>query len=128
MRPDEALERLRRLGFGEADAQTLFAHFDDAERRGKFGHGYSRIDWLETLPDLRPGARPERLAAELGVPLLAEVPLDPRLREQGDAGEPLVAADPDAPSARAILELAERISATRRERGVGIVKQLPVVA
>jgi ATP-binding protein involved in chromosome partitioning len=68
------------------------------------------------------------LAAELGVPLLAEVPLDPRLREQGDAGEPLVAADPDAPSARAILELAERIAATRRERGVGIVKQLPVVA
>jgi ATP-binding protein involved in chromosome partitioning len=68
------------------------------------------------------------LAAELGVPLLAEVPLDPLLREQGDAGEPLVAADPDAPSARAILELAERISATRRERGVGIVKQLPVVA
>jgi ATP-binding protein involved in chromosome partitioning len=68
------------------------------------------------------------LAAELGVPLLAEVPLDPRLREQGDAGEPLVAADPDAPSARAILELAERISASRRERGVGIVKQLPVVA
>jgi ATP-binding protein involved in chromosome partitioning len=68
------------------------------------------------------------LARELGVPLLAEVPLDPRLREQGDAGEPLVAADPDAPSARAILDLAERIAATRRERGVGIVKQLPVVA
>jgi ATP-binding protein involved in chromosome partitioning len=68
------------------------------------------------------------LAGELGVPLLAEVPLDPRLREQGDAGEPLVAADPDAPSARAILELAERIASTRRERGVGIVKQLPVVA
>jgi ATP-binding protein involved in chromosome partitioning len=68
------------------------------------------------------------LAAELGVPLLGDIPLDPRLREQGDAGEPLVAADPAAPSARAILELAERISATRRERGVGIVKQLPVVA
>jgi LDH2 family malate/lactate/ureidoglycolate dehydrogenase len=63
---DEALERLRRLGFGEADAQTLFAHFDDAERRGKHGHGYSRIEWLETLPDLRPDARPERLAAEEG--------------------------------------------------------------
>jgi ATP-binding protein involved in chromosome partitioning len=68
------------------------------------------------------------LGAELGVPLLGEIPLDPRLREQGDAGEPLVTADPDAPSARAILELAERIAATRRERGVGIVKQLPVVA
>src|ERR671927_1412267 len=64
------------------------------------------------------------LAADLEMPLLAEVPLDPRLREQGDAGEPLVAADPDASSARAIVELADRISATRRERGVGIVKQL----
>ena len=68
------------------------------------------------------------LAAELGVPLLGEVPLDPRLRQQGDAGEPLVVADPDAPSARAILELADRVAATRREQGVGIVKQLPVVA
>jgi L-2-hydroxycarboxylate dehydrogenase (NAD+) len=66
LRPDEALERLRRLGFGEAGARTLFAHFDDAERRGKHGHGYSRIAWLETLPDLRPDARPERLAAEEG--------------------------------------------------------------
>jgi L-2-hydroxycarboxylate dehydrogenase (NAD+) len=63
---DEALERLRRLGFGEADGQTLFAHFDDAERRGKHGHGYSRIEWLETLPDLRPDARPERISAEPG--------------------------------------------------------------
>ena len=66
MNADEALERLRRLGFGEADAQRLFAHFDDAERRGKHGHGYSRIEWLETLPDLRPDARPERVAAEPG--------------------------------------------------------------
>jgi L-2-hydroxycarboxylate dehydrogenase (NAD+) len=66
LRPDEALRRLRGLGFGEADAQTLFDHFDEAERRGKRGHGYSRIAWLETLPDLRPDARPERLAAEPG--------------------------------------------------------------
>jgi LDH2 family malate/lactate/ureidoglycolate dehydrogenase len=63
---DEALERLHRLGFGEADAQRLFEHFDDAERRGKHGHGYSRIEWLETLPDLRPDARPERISAEPG--------------------------------------------------------------
>jgi LDH2 family malate/lactate/ureidoglycolate dehydrogenase len=63
---DEALERLHRLGFGEADAQRLFEHFDDAERRGKHGHGYSRIEWLETLPDLRPDAEPERVSAEPG--------------------------------------------------------------
>jgi LDH2 family malate/lactate/ureidoglycolate dehydrogenase len=66
LRPDEALERLRRLGFGETDARTLFEHFDDAERRGKLGHGYSRIEWLETLPDLHPEVRPERVAAEEG--------------------------------------------------------------
>jgi LDH2 family malate/lactate/ureidoglycolate dehydrogenase len=66
MQADEALARLRALGFDEHDAQTLFDHFDDAERRGKLGHGYSRIEWLETLPDLRPDARPERVAAEAG--------------------------------------------------------------
>ena len=50
-------ERLAALGFSEADAATLAAHFLDAESRGKLGHGLSRIDWLETLPDLQPGAR-----------------------------------------------------------------------
>src|ERR671928_132762 len=39
------------------------------------------------------------LAEGLDVPLLGKVPLDPRLREQGDAGEPLVAVDPEAPAA-----------------------------
>src|SRR5712691_6994781 len=36
----------------------------------------------------------ERLAGELGVPLLGRVPLDVALRECGDRGEPLVGADP----------------------------------
>src|SRR5919109_565079 len=40
----------------------------------------------------------DRLAQELGVPLLGRVPLDPLLRECGDAGEPLVAAAPDSPT------------------------------
>ncbi len=68
------------------------------------------------------------LAEELGVPLLAEIPLDPRLREQGDLGTPLVSADPASPTARAIVELAEAIDDTRREEGVGIVKALPVLS
>jgi ATP-binding protein involved in chromosome partitioning len=68
------------------------------------------------------------LAEELGVPLLAEIPLDPRLREQGDLGTPLVSADPSSPTARAIVELAEAIDGTRREEGVGIVKALPVLS
>ena len=68
------------------------------------------------------------LAEELGVPLLGVIPLDPRLREQGDLGTPLVSADPSSPTARAIVELAEAIDGTHREEGVGIVKALPVLS
>jgi ATP-binding protein involved in chromosome partitioning len=46
------------------------------------------------------------LADELGVPLLGQVPLDAPLREAADAGTPLVIADPDTASARAIVDLA----------------------
>jgi (2R)-3-sulfolactate dehydrogenase (NADP+) len=59
-------QRIATLGFSEADTATLAAHFLDAEARGKLGHGLSRIDWLETLPDLTPDARPVRLHAEPG--------------------------------------------------------------
>jgi ATP-binding protein involved in chromosome partitioning len=68
----------------------------------------------------------EDLAAQLDVPLLGTVPLDPLLREQGDLGVPIVAAHPDAPTAQAILEIAETIHA-RREPG-SIVKSLPLVS
>jgi LDH2 family malate/lactate/ureidoglycolate dehydrogenase len=60
------LDRLRAIGFSEADAATLADHFLDAERRGKASHGLARIDWLETLPGVDPGARPVRLYAEDG--------------------------------------------------------------
>src|SRR4051794_5784317 len=68
-----------------------------------------------------------RLAEELEIPLLGTVPLDARLREAGDAGEPLIESDPDSDSAREIMSIAESIAATRREQGVGIVKALPVL-
>jgi LDH2 family malate/lactate/ureidoglycolate dehydrogenase len=61
-----AYAELRALGFGEADAETLAEHFEDADRRGRPGHGVSRIPWLGTLPDLEPGAEPRRLASEPG--------------------------------------------------------------
>lgn len=57
---DEALSRLRSLGLSDADALTLFAHFDAAERRGREGHGHSRIAWLEAQA-FDPQARPLRL-------------------------------------------------------------------
>jgi (2R)-3-sulfolactate dehydrogenase (NADP+) len=59
-------QRLRGLGFSERDAAALADHFLDAERRGKSGHGLSRIDWLETLDDLDPAANPARVVTEEG--------------------------------------------------------------
>jgi ATP-binding protein involved in chromosome partitioning len=66
------------------------------------------------------------LAAELDVPLLGQVPLDPLLREHGDAGEPLVGARPDSTTAQAIVAIAEAVD-RRREPG-SIVKSLPLVS
>ena len=68
----------------------------------------------------------KELARDLRVPLLGTVPLDSALREQGDAGVPVVSAQPEAESAQAIVAIAQEIEALRRERG-GIVKSLPLV-
>lgn len=65
MRPEEARSRLAALGFAEAETETLFRHFDDAEQRGKLGHGHARIEWLETQsPD--PAARGVKVASAPG--------------------------------------------------------------
>jgi len=45
------------------------------------------------------------------VPFLGEVPLDTSLREAGDAGNPIVAADPESVVAKAFGEIAERVAA-----------------
>jgi LDH2 family malate/lactate/ureidoglycolate dehydrogenase len=58
--------RLRELGFEEDAVRVLAAHFLDAEARGRKGHGLSRVEWLSTLPDLDPRARPGRAVAEPG--------------------------------------------------------------
>jgi len=58
------------------------------------------------------------LSRSLGapVPLLGAVPIDVRLREGGDNGQPLVLTDPDAPAAVTLTEIATRLG--RRERGL----------
>jgi LDH2 family malate/lactate/ureidoglycolate dehydrogenase len=57
-------ERIRALGFSAEDSSTLAQHFLDAERRGKQGHGLTRVDWLETLEGVDPKAEPECVVAE----------------------------------------------------------------
>jgi (2R)-3-sulfolactate dehydrogenase (NADP+) len=61
----DARERLSALGFLPDAVGVLVAHFADAERRGKAGHGFARVEWLETL-DLDPTARPVLLESEAG--------------------------------------------------------------
>lgn len=56
----------------------------------------------------------QRLADELGVELLGQIPLDSALREAGDAGLPVVAGDPGAPSSVALSEVADRLPIVRR--------------
>jgi ATP-binding protein involved in chromosome partitioning len=52
------------------------------------------------------------------VPLLGQIPLDTRVREAGDVGQPIVLSDPTAPAAAAMIEVAKRLS-VRRESLVG---------
>ncbi|HEV2781898.1 MAG TPA: Mrp/NBP35 family ATP-binding protein [Actinophytocola sp.] len=82
------------------------------------------MSWLE-LPD---GSRMEIFGAGGGqvvadsltrsigaeVPLLGQVPLDPRLGEAGDDGTPLVVSAPDTPAATVLREIAERLSTRAR--------------
>ncbi|MFI1991308.1 Mrp/NBP35 family ATP-binding protein [Actinoplanes sp. NPDC020271] len=86
------------------------------------------MSWLE-LPD---GSRMEVFGAGGGqtvaesltqtvgarVPLLGQIPLDTRVREAGDAGTPIVLADPEAPAAKALDGVADKL-AVRRESLVG---------
>src|SRR5262252_1823318 len=52
-----------------------------------------------------------RAAEQLGIPFLGEVPLDLAIRTQSDIGQPIVIAQPDAPSARTLRSIAERVAA-----------------
>jgi ATP-binding protein involved in chromosome partitioning len=95
------------------------------------------MSWLE-LPD---GSRMEVFGAGGGetvaesltktvgarVPLLGQIPLDTRVREAGDAGNPIVLADPDSPAAKALDAVADKL-AIRRESLVGKPLSLSVTA
>jgi len=48
----------------------------------------------------------ERVAKELGVDFLGEIPIDPRIALDGDVGKPIVVSQPDSPSAEALRKIA----------------------
>ena len=65
---------------------------DDGKRYEIFRHGGGR-----------------RCAAELDVPFLGEIPIDPQIAVQGDVGEPIVHSHPQRPVAQAYLKLATAV-------------------
>ena len=66
MTSDEARARLQALGLAGDAVDVLHGHFADAEARGKLGHGFSRIPWLETQSfDLE--ARPVKQSRRDGI-------------------------------------------------------------
>jgi ATP-binding protein involved in chromosome partitioning len=64
-----------------------------------------------------------RLAAQAGVPFLGEIPIDPRVAECGDAGEPIVHKYPDSGVAQAYRALATTVHNELRHGPAG--QELP---
>ena len=65
----------------------------------------------------------ERVAKELGVDFLGEVPIDPRIAEDGDVGQPIVVSRPDSPSSEALRQIAGEVA---RKVAMLAVKNPPV--
>jgi len=65
-----------------------------------------------------------RLAAELGVPLLGQIPLQAGMAELADRGEPIVVSQPESPAGLALRELARTVAT----RTAGLAPALPITA
>ena len=78
---------------GLVENMSFFNCTHCGERSEVFGHGGGR-----------------REAARLDAPFLGEIPLDAAIREGGDTGRPVVAADPASALAAAVLGLAAGVS------------------
>jgi ATP-binding protein involved in chromosome partitioning len=59
-----------------------------------------------------------RLAAEIGVPLLGTVPLQPRLAELADAGQPILLAEPESAAAISLRLIADDLQQKAARPGV----------
>ncbi len=65
----------------------------------------------------------QRLASEIGAPLLGTVPLQPQLAALADAGQPILVAQPDSPAAASLREIAESL----QQKTAGQRAALPIL-
>jgi ATP-binding protein involved in chromosome partitioning len=68
-----------------------------------------------------------RMAQQYGVELLAELPLDIRIREQADGGRPTVVAEPDSKLGRVYIDLARRTAASLARTALAPAAPLPTI-
>ena len=87
-------EKLNVPVLGVVENMSYFICPHCGERTDIFGHG---------------GA--QAAAAELGLDFLGEIPLDPRVRSDADAGVPILESNPESPVARALVAIAQKVAA-----------------
>jgi ATP-binding protein involved in chromosome partitioning len=63
-----------------------------------------------------------KMAEDLSIPFLGEVPIDTRVRVGGDQGEPIVSAQPDAPAAQAFVDVAGKVAAQVSIRAMRVLR------
>ncbi len=78
------------------------------------------MSWLECTHCGKPMALfgeggGQRLADEVGLPLLGQVPLYPPIMRGGDAGVPITVADPTSSAAKAMVAISSSIAARLAE-------------
>jgi len=102
---------------GIIENMSYFIAPDTGKRYEIFGHGGG-----------------QRYAAEMKVPFLGELPIDPRIAEGGDTGQPIVIAAPKSPAAQAMREVARQVAAAvsvlnmnRKPEGVIGLGDIPVI-
>jgi ATP-binding protein involved in chromosome partitioning len=64
----------------------------------------------------------KKMADDMGIPFLGEVPIDTRVRTGGDEGRPIVDAAPDAPAAKAFVEIAGKVAAQLSIRAMRVLR------
>jgi ATP-binding protein involved in chromosome partitioning len=90
---------------GVVENMSYFVCGHCSERTDIFGHGGG-----------------QRMAEEMKIPFLGEVPIDTRVREGGDEGDPIVAAHPEAPAAVALLDVASKVAAQISIQAMRVLK------
>jgi ATP-binding protein involved in chromosome partitioning len=101
IRSVQMFEQLNVPIFGVVENMSYFVAPDTGHRYDIFGHGGG-----------------EKMAVEVGVDFLGEVPLEPEVRAGGDEGTPIVVHEPESTAAQAIRVVARKVAAAVSVRNV----------